>query len=196
MSKQPEDMQEDQAMDAADQDQSPEAMEDVQEQMADEPFVIEEDPLAELQSQYDQLNDKYLRLAADYQNYQRRAQQNVVQAREQQTMSLARQILPVLDHFDQAFEHAGPSDDEQEAAPSDLFKGMTIVRDELIRVLGTMGIQRLDAQPGEEFDPNRHEALMRQPSEEYDSGNVAQQLQPGYSLGDKILRPAKVIVVQ
>mgnify|MGYP006275425331 CR=1 FL=1 len=149
------------------------------------------DPLAALEQQHAELNDKYLRLAADYQNFQRRSQQNVAQAREQQAMSMARDLLTVLDHFDNALQV-----DPDKTNARDLLKGVTIVRDELLRTLAGHGIERLDAEPGEDFDPNRHEALMHQASEEHESGRVAQQLQPGYVMRGKTLRPVKVAVVQ
>jgi molecular chaperone GrpE len=151
----------------------------------------ESDPLAALEQQHAELNDKYLRLAADYQNFQRRSQQNVAQAREQQAMSMARDLLTVLDHFDNALQV-----DPEKTTTQDLLKGVTIVRDELLRTLAGHGIERLDAEPGEDFDPNRHEALMHQPSEEHGSGRVAQQLQPGYVMRGKTLRPVKVAVVE
>ena len=149
------------------------------------------DPLAALEQQHAALNDKYLRLAADYQNFQRRSQQNVTQAREQQAMSMARDLLTVLDHFDNAL-----AIDPEKSAASDLIKGVTIVRDELLRTLASHGIERIEAEPGEEFDPNRHEALMHQASEEHEPGSVAQQLQPGYVMQGKTLRPVKVAVVE
>ena len=149
------------------------------------------DALAALEKQHAALNDKYLRLAADYQNFQRRSQQNVAQAREMQAMSIARDLLSVLDHFDNAL-----AVDPEKSTASDLFKGVTIVRDELLRTLASHGIERIEAEPGEEFDPNRHEALMHQASEEHESGSVAQQLQPGYVMQGKTLRPVKVAVVQ
>lgn len=149
------------------------------------------DALAALEKRHAELNDKYLRLAADYQNFQRRSQQNVTQARELQAMSIARDLLSVLDHFDNAL-----AIDPENTSASDLFKGVTIVRDELLRTLASHGIERIEAQPGEEFDPNRHEALMHQASEEHDAGSVAQQLQPGYVMQGKTLRPVKVAVVQ
>ena len=151
----------------------------------------EDDALAALEKQHAALNDKYLRVAADYQNFQRRSQQNVAQAREMQAMSIARDLLSVLDHFDNAL-----AVDPEKSTASDLFKGVTIVRDELLRTLASHGIERIEAEPGEEFDPNRHEALMHQASEEHESGSVAQQLQPGYVMQGKTLRPVKVAVVQ
>ena len=94
---------------------------------------------------------------ADYQNFVRRAEQNVVAARQQQLLEVAKQLVTVLDHFDHAL-----GVDPQKTSAGDLLKGVNIVRDELMRALSSFGVERLDVQAGEPFDPNKHEALMRQ----------------------------------
>ena len=104
---------------------------------------------------------------------------------------MARDLLTVLDHFDNAL-----GVDPEKTSAEDLLQGVTSIRDELLRALRNHGIERLDADPGEAFDPNHHEALMRQPSDEHESGAVAQQLQPGYRFAGKTLRPVKVAVVE
>lgn len=150
-----------------------------------------EDEATALRRERDELNARMLRLAADYQNFQRRAQQNVTSAEEQQAMSLARSLVPVLDHFDRALEI-----DPEKSKLADLLQGVQMVRDELLRALGRFGVQRLTPEPGEAFDPERHEALMRQPHDEIESGHVIMQLEPGYLLNDKTVRPAKVAVAE
>ena len=73
---------------------------------------------------------------------------------------------------------------------------MRIVRDQLMSALEGFGVSRIDARPGEQFDPNRHEAMMRQAVEGLEPDRVAAQLQPGYMLDEKTLRPAKVSVTE
>ena len=150
-----------------------------------------DDAAAVLQRERNEFESKYLRTMADYQNLARRAQQNEVVAREQAIMQMARQLVTVLDHFD----HALVVDPEKTAA-GDVLKGVVIVRDELLRALQQFGVSRLDVQPGEPFDPNRHEAMMRQPHDEMETDQVIMQLQPGYVLAGKTLRPAKVSVAE
>ncbi|QDU33279.1 heat shock protein GrpE [Poriferisphaera corsica] len=150
--------------------------------------LTEED---KLRKQLQELNDKYLRTAADYQNYVRRAEQNVGVVKEQQVMSIARELVTVLDHFDRAVEV-----DKEKVTVDDLLGGVKIVKDELLRSIGKFGVQRVEAQVGEEFDPNKHEAMMRQPSEEVETNHIVQQFQPGYVINDKTIRPAGVIVAQ
>ncbi|QQE11353.1 nucleotide exchange factor GrpE [Planctomycetota bacterium] len=144
-----------------------------------------------LRKELEELNEKYLRTAADYQNYVRRAEQNVGVVREQQIMSMARELVTVLDHFDRAVEV-----DKEKVTVEDLLGGVKIVKDELLRSIGKFGVERVEAEVGQEFDPNKHEAMMRQPSEDVETNHIVQQFQPGYMINDKTIRPAGVIVAQ
>ena len=144
-----------------------------------------------LRQQLQELNDKYLRTAADYQNYVRRAEQNVGVVKEQQVMSIARELVTVLDHFDRAVEV-----DQDKVSVEDLLGGVKIVKDELLRAIGKFGVERVEAAVGDEFDPNKHEAMMRQASEDVETNHIVQQFQPGYVINDKTIRPAGVIVAQ
>ncbi|MFP4145778.1 MAG: nucleotide exchange factor GrpE [Phycisphaeraceae bacterium] len=173
----------------AEQPEQPEANEQDQAREQVEQDIA--DALAALQSERDELEQRLLRTAADYQNYARRSEQNLQAAREQQVMEIARSLVSVLDHFDRALEV-----DPEKTTAKDVLSGVTMVRDELTRVLGRFDIERIEAQPGEPFDPNRHEALMRQASDEVESGHVTTQFQPGYVLSDKTIRPAQVAVAE
>jgi molecular chaperone GrpE len=143
----------------------------------------------DLRRERDELKDKYLRSVADYQNYARRSDQNAAAARDQQLADLAKALLPVLDHFDRALEM-----DPQAATPQSVMEGVRIVHGELLRTLERFGVQRVDVKAGDEFDPNRHQALMRQKAQGVKSGHVSQQFQPGYVLGERTIRPAQVSV--
>jgi molecular chaperone GrpE len=149
------------------------------------------DPLTAMRAERDALEDKLRRTMADYQNFARRAEQNVVAARQQQLLEVAKQLVTVLDHFDHAL-----GVDAEKASAQDLLKGVNIVRDELMRALSSFGVQRLDVQAGEVFDPNRHEALMRQADTGVEPNHVTSQLQPGYLLNDVTIRPAKVSIAE
>lgn len=153
--------------------------------------AVDPTQLEELQRQRDDFEQKMLRYAADYQNLARRSEQNVVNAREQQAMDLAKHLVVVLDHFDHAL-----AVDPEKVSAKDLLQGVEIVQSELFNVLRRFGIERVDAKPGDTFDPTRHEAMMRQKAEGIESGHVAQQFQPGYMLREKTVRPAKVVVAE
>ncbi len=149
------------------------------------------DSIAALQTKNDELEQRILRVSADYQNYARRAQQNVENAQRQKLLDIARGLVATLDHFDRAL-----GVDPESTTVSDLFGGVSSIRDELLKALQSFGIQRLDVEAGEEFDPNRHEALMRQPSQDIDSNHIVMQLQPGYLVGDRVVRAAQVAVAE
>ncbi len=149
------------------------------------------DPLTAMRGERDALEDKLKRMMADYQNLARRAKQNEVAARQYQLIEVAKQLVPVLDHFDSAL-----GVDAETSSVEDLLKGVNIVRDELMRSLASFGVQRLDVAVGEVFDPNRHEALMRQADTDIEPNHVTAQLQPGYLLNDVTIRAAKVSIAE
>lgn len=175
----------------APQEQDAAAMDQTDEQSAETSSEASKNVMQELRQQADELQSRLLRSMADYQNLARRAEQNVVTAREQALIEFARQLVTVLDHFDRALEV-----DPDKASVSSVLEGLNMVRDELMRTLQQFGIQRLDVQSGEPFDPNRHEAMLRQEVEDIETNHVVTQLQPGYTIGDKMVRPAKVAVAQ
>jgi molecular chaperone GrpE len=150
-----------------------------------------EEKLAALQAERDELYARLQRVSADYQNYVRRSAQGVNDACDQQLMKVARALLVPMDHFDQAL-----SFDPQKTTAQSLLEGVQIVRDELYKTLEQFGVRRLEVTPGDRFDPARHEAVTRIPAEGLSSEQVAAQLQPGYLVGDRTLRPAKVAVAQ
>lgn len=163
------------------------------EQAAGDAAPTEQDVLARVQQERDELEQKLLRVSADYQNFARRAQQNITAAGEQKLMDVARGLVTVLDHFDRALEAASGADADTQG---DLHRGVTMVHQELLATLGRFGIERVDVTVGEPFDPVRHEALMRQPAEGVDSNHVTMQMQPGYVIGEKVVRPAQVGVAE
>ena len=151
---------------------------------------VEKD-IADLVQENAELQSKLLRAAADYQNYVRRAHLNTVAARDQQTAEIARDLLTVLDHFETAM-----AVDVEKISARNLLEGLSIVRDELLRALERHGIKRMTVSRGDEFDPHKHEALLRQPAPDLKANHIVAHLQTGYTLGDKTLRPAKVAVAE
>jgi len=164
-----------------------EAVESDQAQAADP----ELDALERLQAERDDFEHRLLRVSADYQNFARRAQQNVDIAVEQKLMDVGRGLVTVLDHFDRAL-----GVDAQSTTAEDVMQGVSMVKSELLVTLSRYGIERVEVEVGDEFDPVRHEALMRQPSTEVDSNCITMQMQPGYMIGEKVLRPAQVGVAE
>lgn len=135
-------------------------------------------------------HDRYLRLVAEFDNFRKRSARefgNLVVSAERELIG---DLTEVLDNFERALkaDHKGESVDE-------FAKGVALIRDQLWDVLGRRGLKRMEAL-GQPFDPEAHDALMRMPSDEYEEGAVAQEVSPGYQLGEKVLRHAKVIVSQ
>ncbi len=147
------------------------------------------DPIAELEEQAAEWREKYLRSLADFQNYQRRALANEKTAREMGTTAVIERLLTVLDNLDRVL-----SPDITGMSVEQVVEGVRLTRDELMRVLAGLGMSRVDVKPGDEFEPGRHEAMLQQPSAEVEPGCIVAQFAPGYVLGDRVLRPAKVSV--
>ncbi len=150
---------------------------------------IESEGVSELQAERDELFDRLQRVSADYANAVKRHQQ---QLNDQVTFAkgdLLRAFLPVLDHFDNALA-APPESDEAKA----LHQGVVIVRDELLKVLQQAGVEEIAVEAGTPFDPAQHEAMFPQTAEGIEPNHVSMVLQPGYRLGERTLRAAKVAV--
>lgn len=145
------------------------------------------DPMAALRSERDGLFDRLARVSADYQNYIRRSNQSLADSIELAKGDFARQFIPVLDHFENALA-AQPKGDEARV----LHEGVKIVRDELLRVLKSAGVEVIPVSIGDRFDPQIHEALLRQPAEGVQPDHVSMLMQNGYKYGSRTLRPAKV----
>ncbi len=137
-----------------------------------------------------ELKDRYLRARADLENYRRRALQDVERARE---AGLDSAILPVLTVFDDLSRALAVAD---EGDPGKILPGVQSVLTALERNLDTLGIQRL-GEVGDRFDPDLHEALTAVPTDEEErKGTIAEVFQAGFKRGDRLVRPARVLVFQ
>jgi molecular chaperone GrpE len=136
--------------------------------------------------------DEYLRLAqrtqADFINYRRRTEEERAQQAREANLAYLQRLLPVLDDFERALSNAAPEDLE-----SNWGKGISLVDRNLRGLLTADDVQRISAE-GAEFDPREHEALGSQPSADVPEGHVLHIVRQGYRKGDRILRPAQVIV--
>ena len=153
------------------------------------------DDLEKLRSELaeiEQKADEYLRLAqrtqADFINYRRRMDDERAQQARDANVSFIKRLLPILDDFERAFANATPEDLDSSWA-----KGVELVERNLRGLLAAEDVQRIPAE-GAEFDPREHEALGRQPSPDIPEGHVLQVVRQGYRKGDRVIRPAQVIV--
>ncbi len=167
---------------------------------ADTPGAAEANPgsvdTAQLEAQLDaarretdEWREKYVRAAADFQNTRKRLENDAEQRLLYANQSLIKALLPVIDNFERAL-----AQDPSKVDSATLLKGLSVVSDQLMAVLKSQQIDIISPQKGEPFDPTRHEALMQQPSDEYASPTVTMLLQKGYTLRERVLRPAQVAV--
>lgn len=150
--------------------------------------VAEPSEVEVLQAKLDEQENSYLRLRADFDNYRRRVQKDAEAASKFRAQSLVTDLLPVLDNFERALESKPQSEDAQT-----LLTGVEMVYRTLKQALSNEGVEEI-VPTGEAFDPNFHQAVMQEPSEEFESGIVIQTLQKGYQLKDRVIRPAMVKV--
>ncbi len=137
--------------------------------------------------EWTELHDKYLRLHAEFENYRRRtARESLEQARRGEFKVLG-SLLGVVDDFDRAIE--GGEGQEAQA----FFAGMKMIHDRFNRLLADFGLKTVGA-VGDKFDPELHEALMKQPSDSVEEDRIVAVFEKGYAAGDRILRHAKVVV--
>jgi molecular chaperone GrpE len=146
-----------------------------------------EDRLAALEAERDELLDRLRRVAADFDNYRKRAARDQEQLVARAHERLMKALLPVVDDLERALVAAA----EHEEAK--LHEGVELVARELHAALKREGLEEIDTTGP--FDPHVHEALLSQPSEA-EEGAVVEVLQKGYRLGDRVLRPARVVVSQ
>jgi molecular chaperone GrpE len=146
------------------------------------------DPLAEVTRERDEYLDALQRLKAEFDNYRKRAARDQEQLVARAHERLARELLPVLDDLERALAAA---EDHEEAQ---LEEGVRLVHRSLVEALEKEGVAEIETDG--RFDPHVHEALLSQPDDEKESGAILDVLQKGYRIGDKVIRPARVIVVE
>jgi molecular chaperone GrpE len=137
--------------------------------------------------------DRYLRTAADLENFRKRQKRELDDAKVEAKQRVLKEILPVVDNLERAIEHAGTgSEDDPKLKP--LVEGVQLVLRQLVTAFERLDVQPIEAM-GQPFDPNLHEAISQQESDA-PPGSVTQVLQRGYKSGDRLLRPALVVVAK
>lgn len=149
-----------------------------------EPEVVEEETEAG-DSAYDELNKRYLRLLADFDNYKRRTSNEKEDIYKYGAMNLIKELLPVLDSFELALKNPPADAAESVLAYQD---GFEKVQRQLMDNLGKAGLERIEAL-GKEYDPNFHEAIMVVDDASQPANTVIDELRAGYKFKDKVIRP-------
>ncbi|GCE24009.1 nucleotide exchange factor GrpE [Dictyobacter kobayashii] len=147
-----------------------------------------EQQLAQEQQKCAEYLDLLKRSQADFINYKRRARQEQAEARASAQAALFEKILPVLDDLGRAMSSMPP-----ELANNAWARGVDLAARQLINTLEQLGVKAI-GEPGETFDPYKHDAILRMASKEHPEGTIIQVVRPGYMLGDRVIRPAQVVV--
>jgi len=152
-----------------------------------EPVVV--DPLEELRRERDDFQDRWLRKSAEFDNYRKRIERERREQADHAVVSLLNELLLVLDDFDRARTvAAGPEADAYR-------RGVDLIHQKLTDLLKKRGVQAFQS-VGADFDPNRHQAVVHESSPDHREGEVMEELQKGYLLGERLLRPAMVKVAK
>jgi molecular chaperone GrpE len=147
-----------------------------------------EDDCDGLQADLDRFRDLALRSQADFENYKKRSAREKEEAIKYANSSLLERLIAIVDNFELGLEAA-----RAEGEKSPVFSGMSMVLKQLMDFLADSGLQPIDA-TGQKFDPNLHEAIAHEPSEEFPEGVVVRQTRRGYRMKDRLLRPSSVVV--
>lgn len=168
------------AEEKAEAEETEEAAEEKEEKAADEEASAEE-----------QESERYMRLMAEFQNFKRRAAKEKTDIHAFANERIVNDLLPVLDNFERALGTEAEASENEEL--KNYAKGMELIFEQLKGALEKAGVKEIEAL-GEDFDPNVHNAVMTEQTEEYEDGKVSKVMQKGYKLNDKVVRPSMVAV--
>jgi len=147
-----------------------------------------EDPMAGLQADLDRFRDLALRIQADFENYKKRSAREKEEAIKYANSLLLERLVSIIDNFELGLTAA-----KEKGEQSPIYSGMVLVQKQLNDLLAENGLQPIEAE-GKKFDPNVHEAIAHEPTNQVAEGIVLRQTRRGYRFKDRLLRPAKVIV--
>ena len=154
----------------------------------DAPAGSLEDQIRKLAAEKDELRDTLLRRQADFDNYRKRVEKERQQERHRGVEHMIETLLPVLDAFDNALASASKN-----TAAAEYLKGFELIRRQLWDLLSKQGLVRIES-VGKEFNPHFHHAIARVETSEQTDGTIIDELQPGYTFHERVLRPAMVRV--
>lgn len=160
---------------------------------ADAPELAEHDLIGDLQSKLEEANAKALYAAAELQNSRRRMEKEMSDTRAYAVTGFARDMLAVRDHLDRALSHV-PQETRADEKSKNFIEGIEATLRELDAVLGRNGVTKVEAL-GQPLDPNKHQAMIEIPSDA-EPGTIIEEMQSGYMIKDRLLRPALVGVAK
>jgi len=149
----------------------------------------EKDPLLECQKELEEQKDKYLRAYAEFENYKKRLEKEKVNSLAYANESFARDLLTVLDTFENALKSIESVEENKESIEK-IKEGMALTYEQLLSILKKNGVEEIECKG--EFDPNYHQVVTQMDSDKHESGDIVQVLQKGYKLKDRLLRASMV----
>ena len=169
------------AAEAADKEAADNDAEDISSEAEPE----EEETVAEMSEEEESWNQKYVRLMADFQNFKKRTEKDRADTFNYANEKIMNELLPVLDNFERALA--------QSCADEKFAEGMQMIFKQFMEALTKSGLAEIEAL-GKEFDPNLHNAVLTDNNDEFESGQITNVLQKGYTLNKKVIRPSMVQV--
>lgn len=152
------------------------------------------DPLQAAQAEAAQFKDKLIRMAADFDNYRKRSRRDMSEAEKKGRDGLLVDLLPVFDNLERATSHADGSSEDASKVKG-LVDGISLVMRQFRDSLSRQGIERVES-VGRPFDPSVHEAIQHLETNDFPPGSIAAEVQPGYKDGERLVRPAMVVVAK
>jgi molecular chaperone GrpE len=154
-----------------------------------QPAVAQDEALAAVERERDTFKDQFMRAVADFENYRKRIDRERREVSEYAAADVLRDLLPIIDNFERALQAPAGGD-------IDAFRrGIDLIHKQMLDLLRKRGVTPIEAL-GADFDPNVHQAVIHEPSDQHREGEVMEELQRGYKLGDRLLRPTMVKVAK
>ncbi|MDY6874061.1 MAG: nucleotide exchange factor GrpE [Chloroflexota bacterium] len=150
-----------------------------------------ESQIEQLQKDLEDTKDSWLRCRADFDNYKKRVQRDAQRSHQDAMASILKIFLSVSDDLERALKNKPDSDHID-----GWINGIELVLQKLNTQMKNQGVERMDVKPGDEFDPNIHEAITQEPTPDFEEGQIIDVVQQGYKIADRIIRPAMVRVAQ
>jgi len=154
-----------------------------------DPFKVMEEKVESLENEAKETHDRLLRVSAEFENYKKRAAREMNDFRKFANESFVKAMLPVIDNLDRAIE----SSNNEKHTDSSVVVGVNMTLKEILKVLEQFGVKRFDSL-GDTFDPGLHQAVMQEETDRHAENSVVKELQKGYMIHDRLLRPAMVVV--
>ncbi len=150
-----------------------------------------EKEIESLKGQVEEQKDGWLRARADLENYRKRVQRDAARSYQDAMTNVIKIFLPVADDLERALKNKLET---EEAAQ--WVDGIELIHQKLLNKMKNQGVERMEVKPGDEFDPNIHEAITQEETPDYKEGQIIDVVQPGYRIADRIIRPAMVRVAR